>query len=123
MVAFGTAAIAFAEVGWLVPLMSGRFAAAVGLAVGAFVAARDAAGYEPLAFVAAGVLLALGIWRATFIYLFAGVALLFVSLIASIIEHVEDPSAQAGALIVLGALLVAVVLSLARWQPWKQAAV
>lgn len=122
LAAFGAAAVILAERRILVPIASARPAAALGLAFGAFWASQDAAGYEPLPFLVAAALLALGIWRGTFIYLIAGVALVFVSLLSTIIRHVDEPSAQAGALIVLGALLVSVVLAMARWQPWKRAA-
>lgn len=118
---FGVAGIALGERGLLTPLLSARPASAAGVAFGTFWASLEAAGYEPLPFVAAAILLALGIWRGTFVYLIAGVALLFVSLLSTIIQHVDEPSAQAAALIVLGALLVAVVLGMARWQPWKRA--
>lgn len=121
LAAFGGAGIVLAELGLLTPLLSARPASAAGFAFGTYLAGREAVGYEPLAFVAAGLLLALGIWRGTFVYLIAGVALVFLALITSIIEHVAEPSAQAAALILLGALLVAVVLGMARWQPWKRA--
>jgi hypothetical protein len=122
LAAFGAAGIALVEFRLLTPLLSARPAGAAAFALGTFWAGREAVGYEPLAFAAAAILLALGIWRSTFVYLIAGVALFFLALITTIIQHVEEPSAQAGALIVLGALLVAVVLGMARWQPWNRAA-
>jgi hypothetical protein len=121
LAAFGGAGIALVESRLLTPKLSARPLAAAEFAFGTFWAGREAVGYEPLAFVAAGLLLGLGIWRGTFVYLIAGVALLFLALITTIIQHVEEPSAQAGALILLGALLVAVVLGMARWQPWNRA--
>ena len=122
LAAFGAAGVALAERRLLTPLLSARPLAAAWFALGTFWAATEATVYEPLPFIAAAGLLALGIWRATFIYIIAGVALVFLSLIFTITQHIEEPSAQAAALIMLGALLVAVVLGLARWQPWKRTA-
>lgn len=120
LMAFGVAGILLAERGVLVPLVSARVLAAVAVGFGAFWASREAAGYEPLAFIAAAGLLALGVWRWAFIYVIAGVALVFLALVSTITRHIHEPSAAAAALILLGALLVAVVLGLARWQPWKR---
>lgn len=117
---FGAAAAILAERRLLVPLASARPVAATGLALGAFWASFDAPGYELLPFVLAAVLLVLGIWRATFVYLLAGVVLVFAGLLSTVIRHVDEPSAQAVALIGLGALLVSAVVAMARWQPWKR---
>ncbi|MBA4182086.1 MAG: hypothetical protein C0506_15985 [Anaerolinea sp.] len=121
LMAFGWAGVLLVERGVLVPPVSARALSAVAVGFGAFWAAQEAAGYEPLAFIAAAGLLALGIWRSTFMYVVAGVALVFLALISTITRHIDEPSAAAAALILLGALLVAVVLGLARWQPWKRA--
>lgn len=120
LMVFGGAAILLAERGLLVPITSSRGLAAIGFGFGGFWAAQDSAAYEPLAFLAAAGLLAMGVWRGAFIYVIAGVALVFLALISSITQHIHEPSAAAAALILLGALLVAVVLGLARWQPWKR---
>lgn len=120
LMTFGAAGILLAERRLLVPLESSRALAAIAFGFGAFWASHEASGYEALTFGAAPILVALGVWRGTFIYVVAGVALVFVALISTITRHIDEPAAAAGALILLGALLVAVVLLLARLQPWKR---
>ena len=104
----------------LTPALTARFLPALGVGWGTFFAGFESGVYEPLAFVAAAALVALSIQRRVLPYMLIGVALVFLGLVSSITRHSGDPTTAAAGLIVAGALLVGVVLVLARWQPWER---
>lgn len=121
MAILAAAAIVLTEVGLFRPRDSARLFAGALLAVGGLAAGMidPAAWGEPLLFAAATVLGVLGIARASFAYLLMGIGVAFLGLISAIVRHVEDPTLAALALILAGAVLVAVVLLVARFRPWR----
>lgn len=118
--AMSVVGMVLAERGLLTPTLTARFLSALGVGWGTFFAGFESGVYEPLAFVAAAALVALSIQRRVLPYMLIGVALVFLGLVSSITRHSGDPTTAAAGLIVAGALLVGVVLVLARWQPWER---
>ncbi len=112
-------AIALAETDRLSPRATARFVFGFLLAVGAFWPGFDDGGtpWELTAFVAAALLLALGVLRSSFQYVLWGVLLLFVALVRAIFQNFSDEIGAPVALIISGALLIAAVLILARLAP------
>jgi len=106
------------EAGFLQPRVSARVLAAAGVAWGAWFAGFDEGWAESVAFAAGAVLVALSIWRGAFIYIIAGVGAIFAGLISTIVRHVDDPTTASLLLIVIGALMVGSVITIARFRPW-----
>ncbi|WP_322797088.1 DUF2157 domain-containing protein [Tepidiforma sp.] len=113
------AAIALAETDYLSPRATARFVFGFLLAVGAFWPGFADGGtpWELAAFVAAALLLALGVLRSSFQYVLWGVLLLFVALVRTIFQNFSDQIGAPVALIISGALLIAAVTLLARLAP------
>lgn len=122
MIAFGAAGLALTEKGLLHPRPSARIFAAAGFAFGAFHAgyAQSLVGAErwaeALVFLAGAALVALSLRRASFIYMVAAVAAVFVGLVSFIETHFEQQLGAPLALMLSGALLVAGALLLARFR-------
>lgn len=101
------------EVGIFQPRHTARAVSALLVCGGAYHAGIDSAvGWEVLAFVAGGGAIALGVWRASFIYVAIGVLTLLVALITFMFEHFEDRIGAPVALMISGGLLVGAVLVL-----------
>jgi hypothetical protein len=113
-------AIVLTELAVFRPMISGRLVAGFCFAFGAAVAAMAGGPAEAGAFVAAAALIALSLARGVFAYLVFGVADVFIGLINSVIRHVGSPQAAAAALIVIGILMIATVILLARTRPWAR---
>jgi uncharacterized membrane protein len=121
MALFGAAGIALTELGLLQPRLSAQALSALALAGGAFYAGVEEitpAWTEAFAFAAGAALIALSIRRGVFLYMVFGVAVVFLGLMATIAKHVEDPTVAALLMMLIGALLIAGVLILARLRPW-----
>ncbi|MCC6387730.1 MAG: DUF2157 domain-containing protein [Dehalococcoidia bacterium] len=113
---FGAAGVALAEAGWLAPRISARFVFAMLAVLGPFIfgMASDAAPVQ-LVIVAVGAVLAgLSVWRAVFVYMGVGVGAIFVGLVAFFFRQFAPELGAPVALILTGALLIAVVLVLAQ---------
>lgn len=122
LAAFALAALVLVEAGLLRPRVSAQVLAAVGIAWGAWFAGFDRGWIEALAFVAGAALVAVSIWRGAFIYIAAGVAAIFAGLISTIVRHVDNPTTASLFLIVIGALMVGSVITIARFRPWARQA-
>lgn len=129
----GMAGVFVAERRWLVPMDTARAVSAAGLAMGAYVAGFERGfdgsyfsgsfrshPFEVLSLVAAAFLIALSIRQRTLVYMLFGVAVAFLGMVTSLTRHAGSPTAAAAGLILIGALLLGVVLLLARWQPWER---
>lgn len=115
-IGFGAAGLALAEPGYVSPLTSARVLFGLLLAWGAFFGGFEAEWLEVIAFVVAGALVAVSIARGVFLYIVLGLALGFAALVRAIAMHVDDPTAAALALIVVGVLLVGSIILLARYR-------
>lgn len=120
LVLIGAAEMVATERGWLEPRLAARAAASAGVTWGAFFAGFEEGWAESLVFVAGAGVVGLSIWRGSLFYMLAGVAGVFGGLIATITRHVEDETTAATMLIVIGALLIASVVSIARFRPWDR---
>ncbi len=120
LVASAAAVLVLAEGGVMGPRMSMRVLAAVGVAWGAWFASFNGGWAESLVFVAGPALVAISIWRGAFIYIIAGVAAMFAGLISTITRHVHDTTVASLLLIVIGAIMVGSVITLARFRPWAR---
>jgi AcrR family transcriptional regulator len=121
--AFGVTGILLAETGLLQPQTSARLLSALAFATGAYGSGPediDPAWAEVLVFVAAAALIALSIQRGVFVYMVAGVVALFVGLITVILRHVDDPTMASLALVIIGAVVIAVVMLLVQLRPWSR---
>jgi hypothetical protein len=130
--AFSAGLLAVIAAAWLVlteiefirPLLVARILGAVALTgslyVGSFHGDLEAL-FEVLVILAAGVLVAIAVWRGVFEYIAIGVAALFLGGVTIILKRVPDPAIGALVLILAGALLIGAVLLLARWKPWRRA--
>jgi hypothetical protein len=115
--ATGVAILALVEAGLFRPRFSSRVAGSMLAGVGTFMAGREAAlPWEFLAFAAGAALVALGVWRASFTYVTAGIIVLLLSLITFMFEHFEDRIGAPLALMLSGGLLVAAVLALVQYR-------
>jgi hypothetical protein len=115
--AAGVAVLALVEASLFRPRASARIAGSILVGLGTFIAGREAMlAWEFLAFAAGGGLVALGVWRASFTYVAAGIITLLVSLIAFMFEHFEDRIGAPLALMLSGGLLVAAVLALVQFR-------
>jgi len=95
--------------------------AGIAFAGGAFYAGLDdtVPGWvQVVTFVAGGALIALSIRRSVLLYMAFGVGAVFLGLIATILRHVDDPTMASLLLMLIGVLLIAGVLLLARLRPW-----
>lgn len=122
LVAFAVAWLVLAELGILTPRGSARPLGALGLASGAFLLGLDDGLhglFELVAFVAGGGLVALSVYRGSFAYMVVGIGLLFLAFVTFTLQRVPDPVLGALVLMFAGVLLVAAVLLLARWRPWR----
>jgi hypothetical protein len=109
----GLAAVALAELRILRPRVLAQAIAAALTGGGAYHAGFDSAvGWELLSLVAGCLLIAAGVWRASFAYIAGGVATLLVALITFMFEHFEDEIGAPVALMLSGGLIVAAVLVL-----------
>lgn len=116
----GIAGIALTELGFVTPRISARAVFGAMLAFGAFFAGFEAGEAEVIGFAAAIGLVVLSVARGGLAYTLEGVAAGFAALFRSIIVHVEDPTAAALALVVVGVLMVATVIAVTRFRPWHQ---
>jgi hypothetical protein len=109
-----------AELEVATPILVARTLFGLGLVAGGFFAAvgESPPVAEVLGFVAGGALIWLSLSRGVFIYIGYGIAALFLGLVTVIIRHVGEPTIAALALIVVGLLLIAGVVVLARLRPW-----
>lgn len=122
LVAFAAVWIGLAELGILRPRESARVLGAFGLASGSFLLGLDDGLhglFELVAFVAGGGLVAASVYRGSFVYMVFGVGLLFLAFVTFTLQRVPDPVVGALVLMFAGVLLVAAVLLLARWRPWR----
>ncbi|MFN0094792.1 MAG: DUF2157 domain-containing protein [Dehalococcoidia bacterium] len=120
-VVFGGALLALGELRRFFPKLIVQLCGTAQVAGGAYIASFEFVTMEVVAFAVAGALVAVAIWRRGLVLLAGGVGLFFLSLVASILRHVDNVSAAAALLIVVGVGLVAVVLLIARSRPWQQA--
>lgn len=116
----GIAGLAITERGWLEPRLSARAVVSAALAFGAFSAGFDEGWAEALIFVASAALIALSVWRGVLFYMLAGVTGVFGGLITTITRHVDDETTASLLLILMGALLIGAVITLARFRPWAR---
>ncbi|MGD9933127.1 MAG: DUF2157 domain-containing protein [Dehalococcoidia bacterium] len=111
--AVGATFLALTELDIVRPRYSARALSALLFGLGAFHAGVDSAlAWEFLAFIAGGVLIALGVWRASFVYIAAAVLTLLVALITFMFEHFSGDAAAPIALILSGGLIIASVVIL-----------
>jgi hypothetical protein len=118
---FGGAGLALVELNLLTPKLAGQVLAGIAFAGGAFYAGLDdtVPGWvQVVTFVAGGALIALSIRRSVLLYMAFGVGAVFLGLIATILRHVDDPTMASLLLMLIGVLLIAGVLLLARLRPW-----
>jgi hypothetical protein len=120
LIALGVAGLFLAERRWFVPQLSARGVSALAFAGGAFIAGVESGALEVLAPAAGVALVTLSVRRRTLIYMLVGVAVVFLGLVSTLTRHAGSPTTAAAGLIVLGALMLGVVLVLARWQPWER---
>lgn len=118
---FGAAGLALAEAGLLPPLPTARVMFGLLLAWGGFFGGFEAEWLEAAAFVVAGALIVVSIARGVFVYMVLGLLLGFAALVRAIAMHVEDPTAAALALIVVGVLIVGSIILLARFRARRTA--
>ncbi len=119
MVLAAAGALFLAEANFLTPRDAARLVFGLAGAFGSYMPGFSDGGtpWELLAFAVAGALLALGIRRASFLYVLCGVGLLFLALVRTIFQNFSDQVGAPVALIISGALLIAAVLLLARLAP------
>jgi len=118
----GLAGIILAELGLLTPRFTARAIAAAALAVASFYIGVDpdvSNAFEAVVFVAGAVLVVASIRFGVFVYMLFGVAAVFAGLIQVMLSHIDDPTLAALGLMVVGTLLIAGVLLLARFRPWQ----
>ncbi|MBI5946717.1 MAG: DUF2157 domain-containing protein [Chloroflexi bacterium] len=117
---FGAAALLLAEAGLFRPKITGQLVSAGLVTFGTFFGTMISGGgwAEPILFVVGAALIAGSIWRGVFLYVIAGVALVFAGLINTVARHAPNVTVAALALIVIGGLLIATVLVLAQKRPW-----
>lgn len=121
--ALGAAGLALTEAGYFRPRITARVVAAAAVAAGALLLQTDETERlwaDLLVFAVGGGLVAVGIARSTFVHIAAGVAAVFVGLIAVVLRRLEDPTQAALALTLLGVLLVGTVTLLSRSRPWQR---
>jgi hypothetical protein len=121
LVAFGLAGLVLAEAGVLRPHASASVLAAALFAIGAYAIGVQGGWQQVLVFAAAAMLVVLGVARGHFVYVAAGVVALFAGLVTTVVREVDDPTAVAFSLMVIGLLLVIGVAVLAKWAPWRLA--
>jgi len=120
---FGGAGLALVELNLLTPKLAGQALTGLAFAGGAFFAGLDdtVPGWvQVVTFIAGGALIALSIRRSVLLYMAFGVGAVFLGLIATILRHVDDPTVAALLLMLIGVLLIAGVLLLARLRPWAR---
>lgn len=111
--AVGAALLLLTEAAVFRPRYSARAAAAALFGLGGFhTGVNSALPWEFLAFVAGGLLIALGIWRASFTYIAVAVFTLLVALITFMFEHFSGDTGAPIALILSGGLIIASVVIL-----------
>jgi len=115
---FGGIALALTEAGMVTPAAAARAVFGLMAAAGIYFAGLedDFIIVELLTFAAGGVLIALSIWRAVFLYMIYGVGIIFVALVTFIFEHFADTLGAPFALIISGAMLVAGALLVSRFR-------
>ena len=109
----GAVLVVLTELGIFRPVYTARVAAAALLGMGAFHAGIDSSlPWEFIAFIAGGVLIGLGVWRASFTYIAAAVVTLLIALIMFMFEHFSGDVGGPIALILSGGLIIASVVIL-----------
>jgi hypothetical protein len=117
--AFGGAALALTEAGFVVPRASARPVFAAVALFGPYLAGVNGATWaELVVFAAAAAIGALSVWRASFTYIAIAVVAVFFELVSFVIRHFESRVGVPVALILSGGLLVAAVLILVRLRPF-----
>jgi uncharacterized membrane protein len=122
LAAFGLAAMAATEYGALTPRISARLLAAAGLGFGGFFAGMPPAPAvaELLAAAAVVVLVGVGMWRQSLVYVGFGVATAFAGMLTLILRHVESPTLAGLALVAIGLALLGAIWAMRELRPWAR---
>ncbi len=116
MLALGVVAVALAERGLVRPRVTGRLLGALAIAFGSFFASAGTplGLLEALPFAAGAGLVVLSVRAGFFPYAVLGVLAVFVGTLISVTRHISDTTLVALSLMLTGAVLIAVVVLLAR---------